>query len=240
MTRTRLKNKAWKTKSVADFERYKIQRNKCVKLNKIAKKEYFQNLNTKTIDNGNKFWSTFKPLLSHKYNPGGDKIIIVENDCIITDEAETAHLFNDNFINITKSLDLKDWNTSNKYFLITDDIDRIILQYADHPSTIQIQSSCENDINNESFRFEHVTPAQVKEQILHLRLNRGARGDLPLKIVKLASKVNLSHLTDCINAAINENTFPDELKLGDVSPIFKKDDSTDKDNFRPISVLSAI
>jgi hypothetical protein len=63
---------------------------------------------------------------------------------------------------------------------------------------------------------------------------------LPIKIIKLASKVNTNQLTDCINAAIFENIFPNELKLGDVSPVFKKDDSTNKDNFRPISVLSAI
>jgi hypothetical protein len=63
---------------------------------------------------------------------------------------------------------------------------------------------------------------------------------LPIKIIKLAAKVNLNQLTDCFNAAIFENIFPNELKLGDVSPVFKKDDSTDKDNYRPISVLSAI
>ena len=63
---------------------------------------------------------------------------------------------------------------------------------------------------------------------------------MPIKIIKLATKVNINQLTDCINASINENIFPNELKLGDVSPIFKKDDSTDKNNYRPISVLSAI
>ena len=34
--------------------------------------------------------------------------------------------------------------------------------------------------------------------------------------------------------------FPDKLKLEDVSPIFKADDSTLKFNFRPISVLPAL
>ena len=63
---------------------------------------------------------------------------------------------------------------------------------------------------------------------------------MPIKIIKLATKVNINQLTDCINASIYENIFPNELKLGDISPIFKKDDSTDKNNYRPISVLSAI
>ena len=240
MTRTRLKNKAWKSKSVVDFENYKTQRNKCVKLLKLAKKEYYMNLDTKTIDNGKKFWSTFKPLLSHKFNPGGEKIILVENDTIIADEAEVAYLFNDNFINITKSLNLSNWNPDHKYLDSIDNIDNIKSQYANHPSILQIKSFLDNNNGNTPFKFSPVTPTEVTFQISKLRTNKGTRGDLPIKIIKLAAKVNINQLTDCINAAIFENIFPNELKLGDVSPIFKKDDSTDKGNFRPISVLSAV
>ena len=90
------------------------------------------------------------------------------------------------------------------------------------------------------FKFRHVTPQEVETQITKLRTNKGTRGDLPIKIIKLATKVNINQLTDCINASIYDNIFPNELKLGDVSPIIKKDDSTDKNNYRPISVLSAI
>ena len=48
------------------------------------------------------------------------------------------------------------------------------------------------------------------------------------------------YLTDCINAAIQNCSFPDELKKADVSSIFKQDDSSWKGNYRPISVLSAL
>ena len=34
--------------------------------------------------------------------------------------------------------------------------------------------------------------------------------------------------------------FPNELKLAEVSPIFKKNDEKDKSSFRPISILSNI
>ena len=240
MTRTRLKNKAWKSKKLIDFEKYKAQRNKCVKLNKLAKKQYYLNLDTKTIVNAKKFWTTFKPLLSHKFNPGGEKIILVENDNIISDEGELSSLYNNFFINITQSLELRDWNTSDNSSYIDDDIDRIILKFANHPSITKIKNPPNNTHSYIPFKFEHVSPDQVKSHITNLRSNKGARGDLPIKIIKLASKVNLNHLTDCINAAINENIFPNELKLGDVTPVFKKDDPTNKDNYRPITVLSAI
>ena len=35
-------------------------------------------------------------------------------------------------------------------------------------------------------------------------------------------------LTDCINAAILNGVFPDELKLADVTPLYKKSDPDDK------------
>ena len=34
--------------------------------------------------------------------------------------------------------------------------------------------------------------------------------------------------------------FPDKLKLADITPIFKKDDRTDMNKYRPVSVLPAV
>ena len=48
-------------------------------------------------------------------------------------------------------------------------------------------------------------------------------------------------LTDCINDAIaGENIFPDSLKLADITPVYKKDETTNKENYRPVSVLPLI
>ena len=41
--------------------------------------------------------------------------------------------------------------------------------------------------------------------------------------------------TDCINSAILNGVFPDELKLADVTPLYKKSDPEDKANYRPTS-----
>ena len=43
-------------------------------------------------------------------------------------------------------------------------------------------------------------------------------------------------LTDCINSAILNVVFPDELKLAYVTPLYKKSDPEDKKNYQPISV----
>ena len=47
-------------------------------------------------------------------------------------------------------------------------------------------------------------------------------------------------LKDILNSAFDVNEFPDELKLADVSSVFKKDDATKKNNYRPISVLPTV
>ena len=40
-----------------------------------------------------------------------------------------------------------------------------------------------------------------------------------------------------INLSIEKGCFPEERKLAEVSPILKKKDDVDKENYRPVSVL---
>ena len=44
-------------------------------------------------------------------------------------------------------------------------------------------------------------------------------------------------LTELVNLSFNLGTFPSKLKLSKIVPIFKKGDHTDKNNYRPISIL---
>jgi hypothetical protein len=43
-----------------------------------------------------------------------------------------------------------------------------------------------------------------------------------------------------INKSIDQSVFPEKLKAAQVSPLFKKNNSLDKSNYRPISVLPTI
>ena len=40
------------------------------------------------------------------------------------------------------------------------------------------------------------------------------------------------------NDSLGSGNFPEKLKLARITPVFKKDSRFDKDNYRPISVLS--
>ena len=44
-------------------------------------------------------------------------------------------------------------------------------------------------------------------------------------------------LRDYINDCLLKGSFPDNLKLANITPVHKKDEPTDKETYRPISVL---
>ena len=46
-------------------------------------------------------------------------------------------------------------------------------------------------------------------------------GAIPIKIVKLANKKNCKDLANRIDECTKQNKFPNELKIADMTPIFK-------------------
>ena len=66
MKGARLKNIAKKTKSQDDLQRYKIQRNLVVKMNRVAKRKFYANLDPTIVGKDKVFWKTFKPIFSEK------------------------------------------------------------------------------------------------------------------------------------------------------------------------------
>ena len=56
-------------------------------------------------------------------------------------------------------------------------------------------------------------------------------------MLKSTIDVHISLLTKIINSFIRKECSPDELKAAEVTPIFKKNDDLDKENYRPVSVL---
>ena len=74
---------------------------------------------------------------------------------------------------------------------------------------------------------------------MNLSSKRATRkGDIPAKILKDSLSVYTKELTTIVNNCLKDSLFPNELKLADVSPVFKKDDDLNKENYRPVSILS--
>ena len=79
MKRSKLKNKANKTKAIDDLTKYKKQRNLIVKLNKNCEKEFFDNLEIKNTSK--LFWDKCKLYFSNRHSDKGDSdILLIEKD----------------------------------------------------------------------------------------------------------------------------------------------------------------
>ena len=92
MKRSNLKNIANKTKNPDDIACYKKQRNLVVNMNRQAKKAYF----TDTINSSKCFWKAVKPYFDSKKSNCEERILLVENSEVISNEDELAVLFNQN------------------------------------------------------------------------------------------------------------------------------------------------
>ena len=107
MHRSKLKNIYNKKMDRVNWENYKKQRNFCVTLLRRTKKEYFQNLNVKDLSDNKTFWKTIKPYFSNK-GLNSNKMLLKEKGELVSDEKQLASIMNKFFINITKSLKLKE------------------------------------------------------------------------------------------------------------------------------------
>ena len=88
MKRSRLKNKANKSKDPADIANYKKQRNLLVSLNRQAESKCFDEVSNP--ESSTPFWETCKPYFSNKHARGNSKIMLIENDKMLLKKEEVA------------------------------------------------------------------------------------------------------------------------------------------------------
>ena len=105
-----------------------------------------------------------------------------------------------------------------------------------HPSINAITKRMKN-LGNFNFRFTFISHDDVVKELNKLKSKKASqKTDIPVKIVK--ENVDISHfLYHNFNNSLSCSTFPTGMKYADVTPIHKKDDKTDKTNYRPMSIL---
>ena len=88
------------------------------------------------------------------------------------------------------------------------------------------------------------TPVSEKEtlNIINNLKNKKSYGIDSISNVLLKSIANeiLKPLTLIINQSLETGIFPDAFKTSKVTPLYKKGDKTDLNNYRPISILPTI
>ena len=64
--------------------------------------------------------------------------------------------------------------------------------------------------------------------------------NIPTKITKEFDDLFATFITENFNLCLNKGEFPEILKIAEVTPLYKKVYLFEKDNYRPISILSNI
>ena len=91
-----------------------------------------------------------------------------------------------------------------------------------------------------SLYLEPVTETEVTNLINSLKSSAPGFDRISSSILKLVLPSICSPLTHICNLSLQEGTFPDEMKIAYVLPLFKSGDPEIFNNYRPVSVLFSL
>ena len=232
--RSSLRRKYVKQKTASSKRAYRSQRNKCTKLKRENINQYFK----KTLENGRNsksYWKTINPFLTDKGSHGKEDYILEENHELIKEPLQVGEYFIEYYTNIVEHA------TGNPPVNIPppengDLVDTILSHYENHDSIKRIKS-----MNiGATFSLPFADEEAIYEIMNKMDVSKATGIDqIPARIIKLSASVLKKPFTKIINHAIKNNDFPNLMKIGKITPIYKGGNRLNKKDYRPVSVLTA-
>ena len=196
---------------------YKEYRKTLKKVRKDAKAKFYTGKFNEKSGNMKKTWEIINSLRGKGKRQIKPKFII-DNEKIINRRV-IANEFNKYFVSLATNLN-KAYNELGEL-----SIDNLP-SFTDYlPRT-----------NLSSIYFSDCTPEEIQKIISEFQ--KGKSSDIPIHVVKKSSLTICPLLSMLYNQCIDTGTFPDELKIGKISPIYKKDNEELLENYRPVSTLA--
>ena len=170
------------------------------------------------------FWKTIKPHFTDK-GVNHDSITLVQNEETISDNKEISETLSNFFSEVVTNLNLPHYDdpTVNIEFM-DDPVARAVEKYKNHPSIRLIKENYRNTKN--TFHFENVSAKEIEKELKNLLSHKAAQdSDVATKVIK----DNIDFFTPVLLEVFNTS-------LANITIVFKKDDRTDKSNYRPVSI----
>lgn len=203
-----------------DESKYKYYRNKIRNLIRISKRRYYHDYFMNNLSSMKKTWAGINAVLNRNAKKNKQPAALKdENGTLHKDPSVIANLLNNHFATIGQRLANKITTTEaqgHRWFL-----------------------NKTNKTPSNSFLFTPVTPNEIEHEILSLSNNKShGLYSSPARLLKCSSKILSNILSKICNMSVSSGTYPSKLKKAKIIPIFKDDDPTAPNNYRPISLLS--
>ena len=164
-------------------------------------------------------------------------IIIIIIIIVIIQEEELAKTSNEFFVSIVKSLGINE-NLLPTSSSETRNVESIIAKFENHPSIVTIRNCFDE---NSIFPFKEIGKTEVIKEIKNLDIKKGSlTSDIPTKKIKEFDDLSATFIAENFKLCLSKGEFPEILNIAEVTPIYKKANLFEKDNYRPISILSNI
>ena len=143
------------------------------------------------------------------------------------------------FVKAVDKLDIREFKNISNIDRLSYPVEIAVKKYENHPSIVGIT---EKFNFTTCFEFQEVTLKHTEKEILNLDTKKAvAPNSIPAKVLKETSDICSPVLQQIWNDEILKKCqFPDNLKLADMTPVFKKEDKNLAKNYRPVSVLPTL
>ena len=179
--------------------------------------EHFRKLCVDKQGNQKKFWSTIKPYINSRKTKNNNRIIIKDNEKIITDTSEVAETLNKCFSNVE------------------------YLSSMETEKPIPDLNHITENINVSTLSLKETNHVEVKVILKEVKTNKATGYDLiPPRLVKESAEVLCHPLSALINYILNNGKIPQQWKSGEITPVHRKECELSKTNYRPLTILPSL
>jgi hypothetical protein len=188
-----------------------------IRQNKI---EHFKGKTLSDFKNIKDFYREYQPSIKMRSDKSSNKSpdAIKVDDILITDKTDITNHFNKHFSSFQSETNVSE-SDCNKYIN-------------------QTFNKMNNNLPANQFNFHHTNEEEVFKSINELDSDSSSGySNISVKLIKAASNSIIVPLTKLINKCIDSHRYPANWKIAIVTPLFKKGDTSDLNNYRGISIL---